>query len=113
MTDDMTAAVAAADAEIAARATELRAQWTAELTRLRERCRPGDLAEHSEHFLSRLEPSGPRSMWWAPYRVTSETTDAAIALVVDGGVRRYVADAESDARYEISGGGSWSREMAP
>jgi|GEM_PF-6815903 len=58
MTDDMTAAVVAADAEIAARAEELRAQWATELIALRDRCRPGGLAEHSEHFLARLEPCG-------------------------------------------------------
>ncbi|MFL0179205.1 hypothetical protein [Mycobacterium sp. SMC-15] len=48
-------------------------------------------------------------MWWAPYLVAPETTNAAITLVVDGAVRRYVGDAESDARHAIAGGGTWSR----
>nr|WP_046284146.1 hypothetical protein [Mycobacterium sp. UM_NZ2] len=106
----MTDKVAAADAEIAARAEELRAQWTAELTVLRDQCGPDGLAQHDEHFLSRLVPyGGGASLWWAPYQVTSETSDAAIALVVDGAVRRYAADAQSDARHEIADGGVWTR----
>lgn len=94
---------AAMDAAIAAEGEALRAKWTGELQALRDGCGDGDALEYPEHFLSRLVPHDDgHSWWWAPFTVSTETSDAAIEMVVDGGVDRWAADARSDKRHQLA-----------
>ena len=101
------------DATIAAEGEELRTKWRFELLEMRDNCAPGEAEEHPEHFLSRLVPHADGcSLWWAPFEVSADTSNAAIEVVVDGGIDRWGADERSERRHQLTDcADAWTAEL--
>lgn len=90
------------DNQIEARGEDRRLRWSSELHQLRDGCGPGGEAWHAEHYTSREVPLHGRSTVWQPPRITAETSNAAISLMVDGAVERWCADARAEKRHVLS-----------
>lgn len=100
------------DEKIAARGEELRLLWLSQLHQLRETCEPGETEWLDENHLSREVPWHGGTRRWMPFEVTDGTSDAAIQLVVDGGVDRHCADARADRRHLlVTYADAWTAEL--
>lgn len=100
------------DNRIEARGEDKRLRWSAELHQLRESCGPDDEQWYEQHYTSREVPFHGRSTVWQPVRITAETSNAAISLIVDGAVERWCADARAEKRHLLAGyANRWTAEL--
>lgn len=100
------------DNRIEARGEDRRLRWSAELHQLRDGLGLGDEEWHEEHYTSREVPWHGRSTVWQPVRITAETSNAAISLIVDGAVERWCADARAEKRHVLAGyADRWTAEL--